>query len=485
MNEPAIVLFRQDLRIGNNPALAAALADHEYVIPVYLHADGGAGDWPHGAASRWWLHHSLKSLDSSLRALGSRLVIRTGDDSHRIISALLQQTGARHVYWNRLYEPAHIGRDKAITQSLQDQGIKVISFNSSLLFEPWDISKNDGGPFRMFTPFWKACVKSGLPAEQYESPRDLPRVSKRINSVKLEALKLLPKIGWDKGFIDHRRIGEAGAHHCLDEFLEQAVLNYQDDRNRPDINGTSRLSAYLHFGQISPRQILDKTTRMVNINSQQGIVSNTDAFVRELGWREFAYHLLYHFPHTVDRPLYEHFDKFPWETNYSKKLRAWQQGRTGIPLVDAGMRELWQTGWMHNRIRMIVASFLTKNMLIPWQEGSRWFWDTLVDADLANNTLGWQWTAGCGADAAPYFRIFNPVTQAQKFDPVGRYIRQWVPEIAELPDKYLAQPWTAPADILDTHGVKLDRDYPGPIVDLKATRERALERYKLIKKPAS
>jgi deoxyribodipyrimidine photo-lyase len=261
------------------------------------------------------------------------------------------------------------------------------------------------------------------------------------------------------------------------------VINYPDDRNRPDITGTSMLSPHLHFGEISPRQIIDKTSQYANISNRQGLVASADCFIREIGWREFAYHLLYHFPHTVDKPLYERFDHFPWEKNYSRKLRAWQKGLTGIPVVDAGMRQLWHTGWMHNRVRMIAASLLTKNMLIPWQQGARWFWDTLVDADLASNTLGWQWTAGCGADAAPFFRIFTPVTQGEKFDPGGLYVRKWVPEIASLPDKYLHQPWSAPASLLDEHAIKLGVDYPVPVVDLKATRERALQRYKTIKKP--
>jgi deoxyribodipyrimidine photo-lyase len=324
-----------------------------------------------------------------------------------------------------------------------------------------------------------------LPAAPYDAPQQLPAVSTRIKSEKPGSLGLLPEIRWDKGLAEHWRPGETGAHECLAEFLENGMLHYRDDRDRPDRIGTSRLSPHLHFGEISPRQIVGMTDQFVHSGDQRGLVSASEAFIREVGWREFAYHLLYHFPYTVDKPLYDRFDAFPWERNYARNLRAWQQGETGIPIVDAGMRELWHTGWMHNRVRMIVASLLTKNMLIPWQEGAHWFWDTLVDADLASNTLGWQWTAGCGADAAPYFRIFNPVTQAQKFDPDGSYIRRWVPEIAALPDKYLAQPWTAPAALLEQHAIRLGQDYPEPVVDLKATRERALERYSTIKKTAA
>lgn len=485
MSEPAIVWFRQDLRLTDNPALSAALHNHERVIPVYIHANGESGEWQHGAASRWWLHHSLKSLASSLRELGSRLIIRTGGDSHSVMQELIEQTKARHIYWNRLYEPHHIKRDKAIKQAMIDQGVEVNSFNATLLYEPWEIRKNDGGPFRVFTPFWKSCVKSGLPGSVHDQPDHLPPVSTRIKSAKLESLDLLPHIRWDSSFSDYWQPGEAGAHRHIDDFLDHAAMNYQDDRNRPDIIGTSMLSPHLHFGEISPRQIIDKTSHYANISNQQGVITNTDCFVREIGWREFAYHLLYHYPHTVDKPLYERFDHFPWEKNYSRNLRAWQKGLTGIPIVDAGMRQLWHTGWMHNRVRMIVASLLTKNMLIPWQQGANWFWDTLVDADLASNTLGWQWTAGCGADAAPFFRIFNPVTQGEKFDPRGIYVRQWVPEIASLPDKYLHQPWSAPESLLDEHAIDLGKDYPRPVVDLKATRERALERYKAIKKSSS
>ncbi|NNJ98111.1 MAG: deoxyribodipyrimidine photo-lyase [Gammaproteobacteria bacterium] len=482
MSNPAIVWFRQDLRLSNNPALAAALDKHERVIPVFVHEQADTAAWQHGAASCWWLHHSLKALSSSLRKLGSQLIIRSGSDSQSLLDELIAQTKATHVYWNRLYEPRHIERDKSIKQALRDRGLEVCSFNGNLLFEPWQISKNDGGPFRVFTPFWKACVKSGLPGHPDDAPENMPAVSSRVKSARLESLGLLPKIRWDLNFSDQWQPGETGAHQRLDTFLDHAVARYQDDRNRPDIDGTSMMSAHLHFGEISPQQIIEKTNQAIDINKQQGIVANAESFVREIGWREFAYHLLYHFPHTVDRPLYEHFEDFPWKKNYSANLRAWQQGQTGIPLVDAGMRQLWHTGWMHNRVRMIVASLLTKNLLIPWQQGTRWFWDTLVDADLASNTLGWQWTAGCGADAAPYFRIFNPVTQAQKFDPCGAYIRQWIPEIAALPDKYLSQPWAAPAALLDDHNIKLGNDYPAPIVDLKATRERALERYQTIKK---
>ena len=482
MTETALVWFRQDLRLTDNPALCAALENHDYVIPVYVQGDDDTSACSHGAASRWWLHHSLKSLDGSLRELGSRLIIRCNGDNADLLAHLLEETGSTHVYWNRLYEPHHIERDKVLKRCVTDQGIEVNSFNSALLFEPWEITKNDGDPFRVFTPFWKACVKKGLPADHHHSPDKMPAVSKRIKSEKLAALNLLPKIRWDAGLAAQWRPGEAGAHDCLDEFLANGMLNYREDRDRPALTGTSRLSPHLHFGEISPRQIAGITSQAAATSDKHGMVTGSEAFLREVGWREFAYHLLFHFPDTVEEPMNPRFAKFPWARNYQTRLSAWQQGRTGVPIVDAGMRELWHTGWMHNRVRMIVASLLTKNMLIPWQEGARWFWDTLVDADLANNTLGWQWVAGCGADAAPYFRIFNPVTQAEKFDPDGSYIRKWVPEIAALPNRYLAQPWTAPAGVLEECNIMLGKDYPEPVVDLKATRERALERYQALKK---
>jgi len=482
MSDTAIVWFRQDLRLSDNPALSAALANHQRVIPVYILEQKGASEWRVGAASRWWLHHSLKALASSLRELGSRLIVRSGDQSQRLLSEIVSETGAKHVYWNRLYEPDHIARDKAIKKSLIDQGLAVNSSNSTLMHEPWEITKADGDPFRVFTPFWKACTRSGLDRNPDAAPERMPAVSTRLKSTRLESLGMLPEIRWDSAFASHWQPGEHGAERNLEAFLDDAAIHYDEDRNRPDLAGTSMLSPHLHFGEISPAQIIARTSMVASIDGQPGVVTNTEAFIRELGWREFAYHLLYHYPHTVDTPLYERFNDFPWENDYSENLRAWQQGLTGVPLVDAGMRQLWQTGWMHNRVRMIVASFLTKNLLIPWQQGARWFWDTLVDADLASNTLGWQWTAGCGADAAPFFRIFNPVTQAQKFDPDGAYIRKWIPEIAALPEKYLYQPWAAPAQTLKQHGIRLGEDYPEPLVDLKATRERALERYKSVKK---
>jgi len=477
----AILWFRQDLRLTNNPALTRALASHQYVIPVYIYAPCESQPWAHGAASRWWLHHSLESLNKSLHERGSRLIIRQGNDSLAILKKLSEQSNATHIYWNRLYEPAHIKRDKYIKQALRAQSISTHSFNSTLLNEPWQITKADGSPYKVFTPFWKACVQSGLPMSEHLAPCVFPEISSNIKSAKIESLQLLPHIRWNMPFSSIWHPGEQGAQTHIEQFLSNAATCYKNDRNHPDVTGTSMLSPHLHFGEISPQQIIAKTNQHININKQPGIIENTDVFIREIGWREFAYYLLYHYPLTTEKALHDKFSHFPWEKNYSQNLEAWQKGLTGIPLIDAGMRQLWHTGWMHNRVRMIVASVLTKNMLIPWQEGAKWFWDTLVDADLANNTLGWQWTAGCGADAAPYFRIFNPVIQSEKFDLQGKYIRQWIPEIAKLPNKYLYQPWSTPTSIMHECAIKLGTDYPKPVIDLKETRSRALQKYSVIK----
>lgn len=477
----AIVWFRQDLRLADNPALARALAECERIVPVYIHAPEESGQWAHGAASHWWLHHSLAALDASLRALGSRLILRRGP-SLAALETLVKETGASRLYWNRLYEPAHIARDTRIKEALRAAGLTVCSSNAALLFEPWERTKDDGSAYKVFTPFWKACLKAGLPTDIAPAPRALQPLPQDLGSVALEALDLLPAIRWDAGLAAAWRPGEDGAQARLEAFLDEAVARYGEERNRPDLAGSSRLSPHLHFGEIGPRQVVAAVERRLDAHREAAPRADAEAFVREVGWREFAHHLLYHFPQTPTEPLDVRFAQFPWATQVAEALAAWQRGRTGIPIVDAGMRELWTTGWMHNRVRMLAASLLTKNLLVPWQEGARWFWDTLVDADLANNTLGWQWTAGCGADAAPYFRIFNPVLQGERFDPRGDYVRRWVPELARLPDAYLQQPWAAPPAVLAAAGLRLGADYPPPIVDLKTTRERALARFERIKR---
>jgi deoxyribodipyrimidine photo-lyase len=437
-----IVWFRLDLRLADNPALTAATKRGLPVIPVFIWAPEEEGKWPPGAASRWWLHQSLAALDATLRNLGSRLIIRRGPTLDAL-RALMKETGADVVFWNRRYEPALVERDARIKSAVAAE-----SFNSALLVEPWEIHNAAGHPFRVFTPFWRACVSRKAGGAPVAAPTKLPPPHRWPQSLALAALGLESKVDGADTMRATWQPGEAGAHKQLAMFLTGTVDNYSGDRDRPDVVGTSRLSPHLHFGEIGPRQIWRAVCGHPSPSALE--------YLRQLGWREFAHHLLFHFPHTTDKPLQDEFAKFPWRRD-AKLLRAWQRGQTGYPIVDAGMRELQATGWMHNRVRMIVASFLVKDLLVPWQEGTRWFWDTLVDADLANNTLGWQWVAGCGADAAPFFRVFNPQSQAQKFDPEGEYVTRWVPE----------------------HGTP---DYPAPVVDHAKARERVLTAWAALRK---
>ena len=472
----AIVWFRNDLRLGDNPALVRALAGHERVVPVYVHAPEEAGPWAPGAASRWWLHHSLTALAAALRARGSRLIIRQGPSGGALL-ALARETGARTVYWNRRYEPLLVASDTGVKAALTEAGLACESSSGGLLVEPWAVRTTGGGPFRVFTPFWRACLKALADDPPQPSPTGLPPVPEAIASVAVEALALLPPVRWDAGMASVWTPGEDAALTRLETFADEGVRDYRERRDHPGEPSTSRLSPHLHFGEVSPRQI---AWALRTRAADAGRAAGTEAYLREIGWREFGHHVLFHFPHTSEAPLDPRFAGFPWRADYGGLLTAWEAGRTGIPLVDAGMRELWTTGWMHNRVRMVVASLLTKNLRIPWQEGARWFWDTLVDADLANNTLGWQWASGCGADAAPYFRIFNPVLQGQRFDPHGAYTRRWVPEIARLPNAWLHQPWKAPPATLAEAGIRLGSDYPPPVVDLLASRDEALAAYRAV-----
>ena len=467
MTAHVIVWFRRDLRVSDNPALAAAAECGLPVIALFTHAPHEEKPWAPGGASRWWLHHALSELEGCLRDLGLSLVIRTGG-SLEALQTLTAEHEVTHVFWNRRYEPAVIERDSHIKTMLREQGIDVRTFNGSLLYEPHELSNKTGQPFRVFTPFWKHLYSLPVRAPVRVSTGQLKAPSPQPRSETLDSLGLLPTIRWDSGFNDHWNPSPADAREALNRFVDHGVTVYGKERDFPGSSGTSRLSPYLHFGQISPREIWRAVELAGAAESGGGF-----KFLSEIAWREFAYHLLYHFPHTTDTALNETFSEFPWEPN-DHHLAAWQQGRTGYPIVDAGMRQLWSTGWMHNRVRMIAASFLVKHLLQPWQEGARWFWDTLVDADLASNTMGWQWTAGCGADAAPYFRIFNPMLQGAKFDTDGAYVRAYVPELAGLPNAYIHQPWEAPESVLRSAGVSLGRDYPRPIIDHRAGRERAL-----------
>ncbi len=473
MKTIALIWLRRDLRLHDNPALQAALAAGQTPVPVYIH-DEPRSEWPLGAASAWWLHHSLTALHADLRRHGSDLLIFRGE-ALALLTQIAHSLGATSVHWNRCYEPPLSERDKSVKQGLRDLGLEVHSHTGNLLAEPWQLLKQDGTPYRVFTPFWKNMQKVGTLPVSDHCPSVLPAIPKtKLPPLAPAQLALLPRIRWDKDFHDHWQPGEAGAHAALERLCSDALLDYARDRDRPDLPGTSRLSAHLHFGELSPRQVWQHVHNWAAAAPARGALTAAEAFVRQLAWREFGQHLLYHFPHTANEPLDARFDAMPWHTDYAADLRRWQQGKTGIPIVDAGMRELWTTGWMHNRVRMIVASLLTKNLLIPWQEGARWFWDTLVDADLANNSMGWQWVAGCGADAAPFFRIFNPVLQGQRFDPDGSYVRRWVPELKLLPVKWLHQPWLAPAAVLDGAQLQLGVNYPQPIVDLAQSREQAL-----------
>ncbi len=462
---PSIVWFRRDLRLHDNPALNAAITRGQPIVCLYINAPDEQAPWQPGAASRWWLDRSLRSLDQSLRQHHNQLIIRLGP-SLDTLQQLIQQTGATHVYWNRCYEPALIKRDTRIKKNLRDRHhIAIQTFNATLLHEPGDILSQAGEPLRVYTPFWKSCQRFGTPREPQSIAGPMAKPQSFPPSLSIDQLNLRPTIHWDAGLHDHWQVGEQAAQKRLETFLTGAINQYDTDRDRPAIDGTSQMSPHLHFGEISPQQIWHAI-------GQQCQHEHADKFLRELVWREFSAHLLFHFPSLPTKPMQPKFAKFPWK-NDKKSLQRWQQGRTGYPIIDAGMRQLWATGWMHNRVRMIVASFLVKNLLIHWKHGARWFWDTLVDADLANNTQGWQWTAGCGADAAPYFRIFNPITQSARFDPTGDYLRQWLPELAQLDDKNIHAPWES----LQAHPL----DYPDPMIDLKETRQRALDAFAKIK----
>jgi len=469
-----IVWFRQDLRLADNPALLAAV-ERGPVVPVYLQTDDGEGDWAYGGAKKVYLHHALESLDESLGEIGLRLICRRPGDALSELQRLVQQTDASAVFWNRRYEPASIDRDTKIKAALKRDRIEAESFNGSLLYEPHEVATKAGDPYKVYTPYWKACQALGEPASptkppgksEVQPPGDWP------DSVELDDLNLMPDHPWGEQVAGHWSISEKAVMGRLSSFCKDAIFRYKQDRNRPDLDATSMLSPALSLGLISPRQAYhlaaSRTSAAPDKAGRQGI----DTFLGELGWREFSHHLLFYFPHTTDEPLRDNFRGFPWVDMRQGRhwLEAWQRGRTGYPIVDGGMRQLWAIGWMHNRVRMIVASLLTKDLRVHWREGARWFWDTLVDADLANNTQGWQWSAGCGADAQPFFRIFNPTSQGEKFDPEGNYVRRWVPELADLPDDLIHQPWKADVSL----------DYPDPIVDHKQARDEALAAFDQIK----
>ncbi len=458
---PILVWFRDDLRLADNPALAAAASAGHPVIPVFIWAPEEEGAWRPGAASNWWLDASIRALSRELDERGSRLIIRRGPTS-TALAELIEQTKASGVFWNRVYSPSIIQRDSVLKSEIDTRGVAVESFNGSLLFEPGTILNNSGKQFAVFTPFWRACLAKPVAAPGPDAPSKLRAPESWVDSLQVSDLSLQPAIDWAGGLRDHWQPGERGAKAQMDRFRQEALDRYGESRNHPGGVSTSRLSPHLRFGEISARQIWQAVDGL-----------GCDAFLRQLGWREFSYHLLHSHPRSVDQPLRPEFARFPWKRD-PQSFADWTRGKTGYPFVAAGMRELWRTGWMHNRVRMVAASFLVKHLLIAWQEGAAWFWDTLVDADLANNTMGWQWVAGCGADAAPYFRIFNPVLQGEKFDPTGNYVRRWIPELAKLPAAWIHKPWLAPGPVLARAGIELGTTYPHPIVNHDEARRRAL-----------
>jgi len=466
---PVIVWFRRDLRLSDNPALQRALTLDRPVIPVFV-LDETPGIRSPGAASNWWLGRSLAMLAEALAARGSRLILRRGPAAE-VITGLVAETGASHVLWNRLYDPGVIDRDAALKRSLREAGRTVASFNASLLTEPWTVLNKSGEPFKVFTPYWRAA-RPLLQLEQSDAaPARLPGPVGWPASAALRDWQLQPTApDWSTGF-DSWNPGEDGAARQLEAFLETGLANYADGRDRPAAGAVSRLSPHLHFGEIGPRQVWAAVA--LAEARRPSVAAAADKFRAELGWREFSHALLYQRPDLETSNFKPAFDRFPWRED-PVGLRAWQRGATGYPMVDAGMRELWTTGVMHNRVRMLVASFLVKHLLIDWRHGEAWFWDTLLDADRAANAASWQWVAGSGADAAPYFRIFSPMGQGEKFDPDGAYVRRWVPELARIRGPAVHAPWTLSPMELRAAGVTLGHTYPLPIVDHARARERAL-----------
>jgi deoxyribodipyrimidine photo-lyase len=466
--------FTQDLRLEDNAALDAAIARGGAVVPVYAWSPEEKWDWRPGAAARWWLRHSLIELSARLESVGSRLIVREGDPSD-VLQDIVNETGATAVFFNRRFEPAAVERDRRAMAVLARRGVDVHPFNDSLLFDPDRVRNRSGEPFRVFTPFWKHLLTLEDPGRRIPAPAWMTSPAKWPVSHRITDRHILPMDGKLSGLHAHWSPGEIAGQEELQRFIDGALEVYDHRRDRPGIRGTSRLSPYLHHGEVSPRRLWHEV-----LHPRSEGRSQHGPFLRQLAWREFSYHLLYHFPHSTTAPLRNAFEAFPWNED-EMMLRVWRAGRTGYPLVDAGMRELMTTGWMHNRVRMVAASFLVKHLMVHWLEGARWFWERLVDADLANNTIGWQWVAGCGADAAPYFRVFNPVAQGRRHDPDGAFVRRWVPELASLPDEYVHAPWTAPAEVLDTARVQLGSNSPAPVVDHIAARARALEAFESIK----
>lgn len=470
----ALIWFTVDLRLHDHPALLAAAREHDKVLAVYVKDE--RDPWRAGGATNWWLHHSLHALGERIKEQGGQLILARGE-TQSVLRELCRANAVNTVYCTRAYEPWLIDLQQKVHNTLQHVGVDCKRYAGRLLLEPDQITNRQGKPFQVFTPYYKYCIGEFTMPHPHPAPR-VSWHSKKQASERLSDWALLPHApDWAKEFADTWEPGEANANTRLQGLVRGDLAHYANERDLPMAEATSKLSPYLHFGEISPRHIWYEIQRSQHLTDEQKA-----PFLRQLIWREFSHYLLYHWPRFPTEPFRAAFNRFPWRRD-QRQLEQWQSGQTGYPIVDAGMRQLWRTGWMHNRVRMITASFLTKHLLLPWQAGAEWFWDTLVDADLANNSAGWQWVAGCGADAAPYFRIFNPILQGEKFDLQGHYVRRWVPELTHLPNQYIHQPWKAPAEVLHTAGVSLGNNYPQPMVDHGQARQAALDAYAVIKQP--
>lgn len=468
MDTPIIVLIREDFRIHDHPALYTACQEGN-VIPLYIF-DEETSLFSTGEARKWWLHRNIEAFQDTLQSINGRLWLDKGK-VEEVLPRWVKMTNAKAVYWNRVYDPNVFERDRIVAESLSSQGIKVKNFEGTLLLPPWKIKKDDGKPYKVYSAFYKSLRKEEIP-KPLPSLKSMEVPQLKEDGMALNDLGLLPPIPWYHIMESIWDPGEEAAFKRMEAFIKKSLHDYSEGRDYPSAGHHSTLSPYLALGVISVRRIFHTLNDMEN--------KPVEPFIKQLIWREFSYTVLLHYPQSTSRPLNEKFEDFHWHVE-DHEWEQWTKGKTGYPIVDAGMRELWATGFMHNRVRMIVASFLTKHLLIPWQRGAQWFLDTLIDADLANNSMGWQWVAGSGFDSAPYFRIFNPTLQSEKFDEKGTYIRMWVPELSGLPNKYIHKPSDAPCDVLQNANIHLGVDYPHPIVDHKASRNRALERYEEIK----
>ncbi|HTO30664.1 MAG TPA: deoxyribodipyrimidine photo-lyase [Pararhizobium sp.] len=477
-NGPILIWFRKDLRLDDNHALHASVQSGRGVIPVYIREPAENGTGPLGAAQAWWLHHSLHALSESLSNLGSSLLLLTGKPQD-VFARLVVETGASGIYWNRRYDPDGIGVDGALKNRLGDIGMTVKSFAGQILHEPARWKTGSGTPYRVYTPFWRALEASGEPDAPLDAPTQIPAPADWPKSEKLADWNLLPaKPDWAETFREVWTPGEAAALERLQDFIDETLDGYKANRDLPARDGTSRLSPHLALGEISPARIWHATRNLKDVP-----VEDIVTFRKELVWRDFSYHLLFHNPDLPRENLNRRYDRFEWADD-GDAFKLWTKGRTGYPIVDAGMRQLWRHGTMHNRVRMIAASFLIKDLLIDWRRGEAWFRDTLVDADPASNAASWQWVAGSGADASPFFRVFNPILQGEKFDPDGTYVKTFVPELQDMPTKFVHRPFEAPATVLTGAGVTLGETYPKPLVDHAKARDRALAAYGNVKDAA-